>query len=64
MKKIFAGFIEEEIKAPAPEWEIDAEIDSAKKLEAMEFLKNGMKTRKVANFLGILPNQIKRVEGI
>ena len=42
------------------EWTINAEVDFDKKLQALEHLRNGMSTRKVSQFLGILVHQIIR----
>ena len=42
------------------EWEINAEVNLDKKLQAIEHLRNGMSTRKVSQFLGILVHQIVR----
>ena len=62
-KKIFSNNINEydfsEQEKPI-EWEINAEVDFDKKLQALEHLKNGMNTRKVSQFLGILVHQIVR----
>jgi len=62
-KKIFSNNINEydfsEQEKPI-EWEINAEVDFDKKLQALEHLKNGMSTRKVSQFLGILVHQIVR----
>jgi len=57
---------EKEINFPkqekSTEWEIvtDVYIDPDKKRQAMEYLKNGLGTRKVSIFLGLLPQNIVR----
>lgn len=44
------------------EWEINAEIDSDKRRQAMEYLEKGYGTRKVSQYLGILVHQIKKIK--
>ena len=62
-KKIFDYEDEDAMQdfVPAPEWEINADINPDLKQEGLDLLAKGIKARKVAIHLGITIDKIKRL---